>query len=489
MLSRLYVWSVVLEPLAFFVLFDRRFSGVTGNVSRLLQAIVVGGLALSASARLLGDERSPYRLPNLRHHLYRYYALYLGFAVVAGLVGWLRGAYALPGGFESDVPETAVSRMLNSAAIRPLFEYVIAVYYFAYFAVFPQYLLRTPKQVDYFFRVFRRMFVLSFVVGVVDLAGSALNRPLLPRHIADWGDWRTVGVRFHGLAGEPRQAFVYLVCGLAVLYVGSVLRGRRLPRAWVLAIFAAVAATQSASGMLGIVCFLGLLTLHGMSRLSPAAIVRTLILAVIVGALLWSAAVNSERIMQYVESASGIWHVLESGGELPPLMAVQYNDIYPLYDLTVKARDLDLVPVLIGSGLGSSSLANSRLEGTREFANPNSQFVRIVYESGLVGLFLFVMAFVHPVSHLTRHAAPRLRRNVMIFMLLAVGVCLGVRNSMVFVLLGSIIAAVRTHGHCFVRPAGSGQPGTSPSGLPSALGSAGAVSAGVALRPQGAGRL
>ena len=84
----------------------------------------------------------------------------------------------------------------------------------------------------------------------------------------------------------------------------------------------------------------------------------------------------------YIESSQDLWSILESGGELPYLMKIQLDSIYPLYDLTVKFRNFDFLPVLIGSGLGSASVVNNVYSdfvfGT---SNPNSQLVRNLYES------------------------------------------------------------------------------------------------------------
>lgn len=440
-LSRIFVWSLVLEPLNFFVLFDRTTAGITGNVSRLLQVAVILVLVARFLSGWKGRSAWP-RLRALRSPLYVNYTRYFVIAVVAGAVGLVSGAYSMPSGYAANTYESGFSRVVNSASVRPLVEYVVTAYYFFFFVMLPPRLLRTPRAVQYFFTTFRSLFIASFVIGVVDFGFSMMGITLIPRHIADvWHRWLSVGPRFHGLAGEPRQAFVYLFCGLAVLYVDSVRRGRPLPKWWMFAIVLAALATQSASGMVGIVCFVGLLAAWTLSRLSIGGMLRVIGIVTLSVALLWAAATRTERIVVYVESLSDLWIALEVGEPLPGAIAMQQFDIYPLYDLTVKARSWEVVPLLVGSGLGSSSMVNNRyMHGEKEFGNPSSQVVRILYETGVLGLLFFVLAFLWPIVILTRRLPARTRRNFVVMTLLAVGVCLGLRNSMVFIYVGATIA-------------------------------------------------
>ncbi len=96
--------------------------------------------------------------------------------------------------------------MINASNIRPFVEYIAVVYYIVYFAVIPRYILRTRAEVEYAFSRFRWMFTLSYVLGVVDvLLVRWFKIYFLPRHFSDG---LSVEGRFHGLAGEPRQAFV-----------------------------------------------------------------------------------------------------------------------------------------------------------------------------------------------------------------------------------------------------------------------------------------
>ena len=150
--------------------------------------------------------------------------------------------------------------------------------------------------------------------------------------------------------------------------------------------------------------------------------------------------INTERIMLYLHSASNLWTILETGGELPYYMKVQRDSIYPLYDLTVKFRDFKLFSVFFGSGLGSASVTNNLYDGVAlGVFNPNSQFVRLLYASGLFGSLIFILAFTHPVKCLTKNFDRRTQNYFILFMLLLLGCSLGVRSSVPYIYLGVFI--------------------------------------------------
>jgi hypothetical protein len=149
-----------------------------------------------------------------------------------------------------------------------------------------------------------------------------------------------------------------------------------------------------------------------------------------------------------LDSAQNLWFVLESGGELPYLMSVQSDSIYPLYDLTVKLRNFNLIPIFFGSGLGSASVVNNvYAEIVFGTANPNSQFVRILYESGLVGTMLFLLAFIKPVKYLTKDLDHNSQNEFIIYMLLLLGCSFAVRSIVAYIYLGVFIAAFNVFVH------------------------------------------
>lgn len=444
LISRLYVWSIVLEPLLLFVMFDATTTGFTANLSKMLQLMVLAGLLLKLLNNSLSQGLDGIRLVNLSNPVFVNFRNYFALTVFAGLVGVISGAYNLP--FEYHITYTDVSgfsAFINSSYVRPVFEYFILLYYFFYFAVLPKYLLSSKSSIEYFFSVFKKLFVISFVLGVIDLGFSANGINLIPRNLT--GEIWASGVRYHGLAGEPRDAFVYLFLGLAILHLEAYYRGGKLDKWWIGAIILAAVATQSVSGLVGIIAFGVLYFFYSLNKISVRRIVLFLTLYSAISLLVYVSIVSSERTLRYLDAALGIWDILEARGEIPILMAVQMVNIYPIYDLTIKFRDYNFLPIMIGSGLGSASAINNFIPGIEfhALANPHSQIARIIYENGVIGSYLFVRVFTYPVTWITKHLSSKVQYELILMTLLLLGCILGNRSPASFIYLGIVIAVFR----------------------------------------------
>ena len=438
-LARLYVWSIVFEPLLFFQLFSQAVVGIGGNLSRMLQLLVVAGL-LARLALATGSRAGSIRFVRLASPRYANYLTYFVLAVAAGVLGAISGAYAFAGVAATNSSSVAAG-FLNSASIRPVFEYVIAAYYFIYFAILPQYFLTSQRSISYFFRTFRAMFIVVLVTGAVGLVLAAAGTDLLPRALTEQ---TYVGARFHGVAGEPRDAFVYLFFALAVLHLQAFYRAQRLNRWWIAVAATAAMLTQSLSGMIGLAIFVGLYGLYALPSMGVKRVSQLLGVSTLVVVLGYATVVNSPRMMLYFEAASGMWSVLESGVALPPVMAQQVSNLFPLYDLFVKVRNFEWLPVLMGSGLGSASAVNTYyVDAIAEVSNPQSQLVRTLYESGIIGTIFLTTAFTRPVKHVTRRLSAKQRNEFLVLTLLLIGSFFAHRSSTVFIYVGIVIAVFR----------------------------------------------
>ena len=159
---------------------------------------------------------------------------------------------------------------MHSSYFRPFFEYFIAFYYFAYFVVIARYLIPNKEAINYFFKLFLIVFILCILIGYLDLLLQLLL-PLetymgFPRHF--YNDTR-VGFRFHGIAGEPRDAFSYLILGLGILTLRDIWRNKKkLTFFWVIFIAITATLTQSMSGLLGIAFCIPLLFIFHLPSVS-----------------------------------------------------------------------------------------------------------------------------------------------------------------------------------------------------------------------------
>ena len=455
--DKLYIWSVLFEPLLFFVVFVTDL-GISGNLSRLAQFVVVCGVALRFCAVFVSPSGTGIRLPSPLGPLYVRYALYFFLTLGAGVLVLLSGSYSLVTTSEESRSGTlGFESPPSSASLRVALEYGIALYYFAYFSVLPQYVLVSRKHISYFFRMFKKVFVFSLVIGLINVGLFVfLGIMAIPRQLIDWLS-TTAGYaagRFAGLAGEPRDAFVYLFLALAIFHLEAHFRGVRFKRSWVVLIIALALLTQSLSGLIGIACFIGLYAFYsvGSAMVSGGLIravrlcVQLVLLTTVTVGILYVGIIGSDRLMIFFNAVTPLWVAMESGlsGEdLPPIFQPHMNTIYPLYNLYYKLRNFDFLPVMIGSGLGSASTINSAYGLVGQTINPTSQLVRTLFESGAIGTGLFIVAFTSPVKMVTKRLPKRKQRQFALFALLVLGCVLGHRSAAIFIYLGLCIAVFR----------------------------------------------
>jgi hypothetical protein len=431
--TKIFVWSLIFEPLLYFFLGHPSVTGVGANISRILQIFVVMTLLLRWAESVV-----PSKALNPLNRHYVFYAAYILLACMAGLYGALTGGYTVSADYNSGI--TGIGAVLRSAGFRPFFEYVIAIYYFVYFCVLPQYLLKSDEDIRYFFKAFFFAFNTSLVLGLIDYVVSFWGVTLIGRSLYESVE---VPHRFHGFAGEPRDAFVYLILGLALSYLRAVRYGYPIRIAWLAAVVIALVFTQSASGVLGIVIFLGLWFLHGATRLNKYVLISSLCVTVLAAPIVYVLIESSQRLLAYKDVLLIVWDILETRQDVPILLMGQMNNIYPVYHLVEMVRDGNLVPLLIGSGFGSASAINTLTGIWNDLTNPHAQLIRLLYETGLTGLTLFVLAFYYPVYRLTRTLQAKQRRIFFVFTFLILGASLAHRSVAPYLFLGIAIAVLR----------------------------------------------
>ena len=74
-----------------------------------------------------------------------------------------------------------------------------------------------------------------------------------------------------------------------------------------------------------------------------------------------------------------------------------------------------------------------------ELMNAHAQITRIVFQSGVVGLLIYVMIFFYPVRKLVRTIS-RYRDSIVITFVLLLGVSLSHRSTTIFIYLGIVIS-------------------------------------------------
>jgi len=405
-LTKIFIWSVLFEPLIFFHIVPQHISGVGGGVGRMLQFILLFTLIfkLLIAGKIIFPK--PFSL------VYRKFTFFFLLAIFAGVLGYLYGSYSynLTETFldlNSLTPyewsfrkDTSVAIFLQGPYFRPLFEYFIALYYFIYFVVLMQYMLTTKEDIDYFFRCFYFVFVVCLVVGFVDFLLVTFFFPDyrgIPRYIAD--GVHLEGARWHGIIGEPRDAFNYLIIALSVLTIRDIwLQERKLNYFWLSLIVIASFLTYSFSGVLGIIFAVGLIIIFYFPLVkfkSQLFIIFGLIITLLI---VFLNVQYSPRMMLYYDALSSVYYELNTGATLSPVVANVMNNIYPMWHMWLEVREFNFFHLFFGNGFGSASVINNYYLNEIAVINPNSSLIRMIYENGIIGIFLFIFAFLTPLK-------------------------------------------------------------------------------------------
>lgn len=436
--TKLYIWSLIFESLLYFVLGSQQKTGINTSVGRVLQSLTI--------LFLLGYfmTRGEFKLPNPFIGHQRWFTYLFLFSILSAFLGIYTGGYTFRyvGDYNADFATSAVSRFLRSAIVRPILEYVIYFYYITYFVIMPFYLIKTEQAFAYFFKMFRRMFFIGLALGLLDLFTSLLGFQFLAR---DMMDTIYVGFRFHGFAGEPRDAFVYLFFAYCLFNLESIYNtGQLLNKKYSIGILGLMLLTQSASGLLGVL--IGGILILGMvfSKVSVKQLLYGFLMAILVTAFVVVGVLSSERILAYIDVISLVYEALEN--EIPPPLIFygQMNNIYPIWDMYVKAKELNFLPLFFGSGFGSASVANNNWGNFiwNELTNPHSQVVRILYETGIIGLGLYIVTFFKQAKIHTAMLSESKRKFFMYTMLLLIGLSLAHRSTTIFIYTGILITTM-----------------------------------------------
>jgi len=427
-LSKLYIWSVQLHPLLFFYVAHQNLFGIGGNISKILEFIVCCALLLS----ILFYSRQSFVVSFKGTSIYWFFILY---SVIVGLFGFAFGYYHV----DSIIYLDNIEALSSLAYLRPISDYIIAIFYFFYFVVLASYFLSNDKAVDYFFKVFFFLFYANLTIGLIDVASTVLfNFDLVPISlIRDSGS----SIRFHGLSGEPRDAFVYLIFGIAMFYLFDAWKMQKKRRFFLFSfILFALVLTVSVSGILGLFAAVGLISLYHLGHLTFKKIFIILLLFILLGLLVYISYISFPRILKYLNDLPYLFDGLMSQHKIPEIYIGQLPNIYPLFARFLEISNGNILSTLFGTGYGSESVNNINWIKLPGRYYPNSQGVRLFYSVGIIGTFIYVQAFYYPVAKIAKFT----NNKIWIYLILMLlGTSLGHRSVVIFIFFGIFMAVFR----------------------------------------------
>lgn len=418
--SRIYIWSIMFEPFLFFVFtWKNNYIGFPLSVSRVLHIIVLSLLISRLILKLVNKQKIIFVNNLFPENKYLIFFLVLSFLSL--LIGITYGTYNLP-----LRPDTKYLSSFSIYSTRVTFEYIILIFNIFYFAILPRHLINTKTDFDYLFKIFKFFLFLSLFFGYADYLLSKFGTiDLISRHIRDSVH---VGQRFHGLAGEPRQAGAQLFFFIS-MYILNCIYFKIKIRKWI--IFLLILGSLLTLSTTILAAFIFLLIFLIIFRKIEFKLLLILVLILVFMS-------SVDRIQQYYDFYAIPFLNLLKGEDLQYVnLNILSRDLFPLFDLWTKFQNYQFLPIFLGNGLGSASaLNNLNLDGYFGVANPNIQLVRLLFEHGLLSAIIFISSMIWPIKYYT-HNTDKKRKNLYLFsMLLVLSVTLAVRSPISFIYLG-----------------------------------------------------
>jgi len=270
---------------------------------------------------------------------------------------------------------------------RVLVELPLLFYQICVFCIFPALLIKTEHGLCKFLQIISFFLWASILIGFIDFGLRLGEIDLIARHFRDGRD---VGIRFHALFGEPRDAAVvigYLIAVDMVRYnFSSITRSGIRKRVLILGV--ATALTQSFSAIVGLCIFIGFIILRFLSIRTVLASIGLGLIATLIPILGFF---ESKRLLIYL---SGFEDVIQSiltsdYSQIPAAWRGQMPNLVPFTTFFERFSNHDFHLALFGSGTASVYMSNLASGVLPE----DGLLSKLLVEQGLLGLLLFI--FIH----------------------------------------------------------------------------------------------
>ena len=429
LVQKLYIWSLIFEPLLYFLKASGGLStGIPISVSRVLQILVILYMVFVSrdlNNHLKSKKTLPFFLP-------KYFLYYFIIALCSTIFGFIIFDSYQFDNFDSKT----IIPFFKKPITRVILDLFLFLYYYFYFIVLSRIVFNSYNTLNYFLNYFFKVLYFIIFIGYIDYFLAFFQFDLISRHIGEITD---VGTRWHSILGEPRDAFVFLIYGIFMCLVNGYLNNKNYTKT-IFVLMLSIVFTQSLSGVLGIFIGLGLIFFFFLLKKKKSAFIIFFISLIIV-LLITKLFPYSNRIMLYISSFSSLIDILESGVKLPYLLAVQASNFYPLWGMYVDFINFNFYPIFFGSGISSSSFYNFNMLG--EFMNSNAQITRVVFETGLFGFLFYLLFFISPAVRLINYFTLSKRNKLLISFFLVMGCSLSHRTLIPFILYGILLAFLR----------------------------------------------
>jgi hypothetical protein len=354
-MKKLFLTGILFELLLYFVLLDNNVAFITLNIGKII-LIPCFFIYFQINYNLILK-------PNIDG--VRWYIIFVIFVFLSSILNIFKYSF-------------------DQIPLRSFFELLVYIYNIFLFFLIPRSLFNMDESFIKFFKL-----ILSIILffGFLDVITTYFGFDLLTRHLFDITN---VGPRFHSFLGEPRDAFVVLSSLLFFISYYNYKSFFTNYKYYVFALLIAIILTQSLSGVLGIIIGLLLFIFYTIKIkiLYKYIFPISLVLLILFIGINVSTDGPVNRFTAYLDGLDELFTLLKQG-DISPLFKGQVASILPFYLQYQNLINLNLFPLFFGYGIGMSSFYSSEFLDLNEVTNPSSQIVRIFFEFGFLGIYLF----------------------------------------------------------------------------------------------------
>jgi len=425
LISYMYIWSVLFEPLGYFVLY--RIGSVNITISRSLQLLVLSSLILF----FINSKKKSFYLDRIDQGFIKYFLIFclcyvfsfINVEVIQNLIDENRVKIMFDG-YEIVSPASRAAIIILSS-----------FYKLIYFIILFRYLVGDVYLQRKFLFLFKKMFFVVMTLGFIDYLSIILDFGyIFSRHIHEDV---SVGARFHGVFGEPRHVLPYLTLVAVISLLIRNFELKLVTSIWWILILTALFLTGSFSSVVAV--FLAVISIIIYQK-------RYIYILILFPVLLFFYYASNEfnpHVAYYTNHFYELFDRLintsfsDFNYELVGSFGGQDRDIYTLLKRVYEIPSLSgILNLLLGTGIMSAAVDYNYAIGNNIFdmSPPSSWFIVLFYEIGLLGLFLFIYSLYRPIWRFLPDGCGRLHaKELLIFITV---ICMIQKSDMIYIFIG-----------------------------------------------------
>ena len=202
MVFSLYSLALLSVPFDFFTFYAQNLYGTTWTLSKMLQIltyiIILVKIVLDKDILIVKEIIDSYKL-------HKYFIIFFVFIIFVTLIGVLNNNYI-----------TVLNEGKFELKVRPVKEILIFFHQYFFFIVLAPIIINNKSKIKIVMKLLFFVLILNLIIAFIDYGLIVYGIEFITRHFYDGRD---VGVRLHGLFGEPRDAYVGLIFSMCFFYV------------------------------------------------------------------------------------------------------------------------------------------------------------------------------------------------------------------------------------------------------------------------------